>query len=62
MQGYLRRKFNNQTLRIEARPRKKDSAELFLGDEFIAVIFRDDEDGEVSWNVQMAILESDLDD
>jgi len=62
LQGYLRRKFNNQTLRIEARPRKKDSAELFLGDEFIAVIFRDDEDGEVSWNVQMAILESDLDD
>jgi hypothetical protein len=62
LQAYLRKKFNNQTLRVEARPKKKDSAEVFVGDEFIAVIFRDDEDGEVSWNLQMAILEMDLDE
>ncbi|MEJ1161098.1 DUF3126 family protein [Prosthecomicrobium sp. N25] len=62
LQGYLRKKFNNPTLRIEARPRKKDSAEVFIGDEFIAVLFRDEEDGEISWNLQMAILEMDLED
>jgi hypothetical protein len=61
VQAYLRRKFNLPTIRIEARPRKKDSAEVFIGDEFIGVLFRDDEDGEVSWNFQMAILEMDID-
>lgn len=60
LQSYLRQKFNNPTVRVEARPKKKDSAEVYIGDEFIAVIFRDDEDGEVSWNLQMAILEMDL--
>ena len=62
LQAYLRQKFQLQTIRVEARPKKKDSAEVFIGDEFIAVIFRDDEDGEVSWNLQMAILEMDLED
>lgn len=60
LQTYLRQKFNNPAVRVEARPKKKDSAEVYIGDEFIAVIFRDDEDGEVSWNLQMAILEMDL--
>lgn len=60
LQTYLRQIFNNPALRVEARPKKKDSAEVYIGDEFVAVIFRDDEDGEVSWNLQMAILEMDL--
>ncbi len=59
---YLRHKFNLPTIAIKARPRKNDSAEVFIGDEFIGVIYRDDEDGELSWNFQMAILEVDLDE
>ncbi len=59
---YLRNKFNLPTLAVKARPRKNDSAEVFIGDEFIGVIYRDDEDGELSWNFQMAILEVDLDE
>lgn len=62
LQAYLRRKFELETIRVVARPKKKDSAEMFIGDEFVAVIYRDDEDGETSWNVQMAILEMDLED
>ncbi|MGH2341650.1 DUF3126 family protein [Segnochrobactraceae bacterium EtOH-i3] len=59
---YLRNKFELPALAIKARPRKNDSAEVFIGDEFIGVIYRDDEDGELSWNFQMAILEVDLDE
>lgn len=59
---YLRNKFNTPALAVKARPRKNDSAEVFIGDEFIGVIYRDDEDGELSWNFQMAILEVDLDE
>jgi len=42
------------------RPKKDDSAEVYIGDEFIGVLFIDDEDGERSYNFQMAILGTDL--
>jgi hypothetical protein len=32
------------------------------GDEFIGIVFRDDEDGDLSYNFSMAILDVDLDD
>ena len=31
-----------------------------MGEEFVGVIYRDDEDDEVSYQFQMAILETDL--
>jgi hypothetical protein len=37
-------------------------AEVFIGDEFIAPIYREEEDGEVSYQLQMAILDFDLED
>ena len=61
LQAYLRLKFKMPEIKIVARPKIKDSAEVLIGDEFIGVISRDDEDGEVSWNFNMAILEMDLD-
>ena len=47
-------------MEVRQRPQKNDSAEVYIGDEFIGVIYRDDEDGEVSYQLQIAILESDL--
>jgi hypothetical protein len=60
LEGYFRRLFGNETIRVKARPRKDDSAEVFIGEEFVGVIYRDDEDGELSYNFSMAILEMDL--
>ncbi len=57
---YLRKTFKTDTIDIRARPKKKDSAEVYIGDEFVGVIYRDDEDGEVSYQFQMAILDFDL--
>ncbi len=61
LQDYFRRTFQNPNLNVRARPQKKDSCELYLGEEFLGVIFRDDEDGELSYSFSMAILEMDLD-
>lgn len=61
VQDYLRRTFQNAAIRVVARPRKNDSAEVYIGDEFLGVLFLDDEDGDRSFNFQMAILEQDLD-
>lgn len=60
LQEYLRGKFNLPNLAIRGRPNKDDSAEVYFGDEFIGVIFRDDEEGDVSYDFNMAILEIDL--
>ena len=61
VQTYLRKVFGAKTLSVRARPKIKDSAEVYIGDEFIGVLFRDDEDGELSYNFTMAILDIDLD-
>nr|WP_246723610.1 DUF3126 family protein [Rhizobium sp. ARZ01] len=45
---------------VKARPKKDESAEVYLVDEFLGVVFRDDEDGELSYNFSMAILDIDL--
>jgi hypothetical protein len=58
---YLKRLFGNQRIRVVPRPKKDDSAEVYIGDEFIGVLFLDDEDDDRSYNFQMAILEADLD-
>jgi hypothetical protein len=42
------------------RPKKDDSAEVYVGEEFIGVLFVDDEDDERCYNFQMAILAADL--
>lgn len=60
VQKYLRDTFHLDTITLKERPTKDDSVEVFIGDEFVGVVFRDEEDGEVSYAFQMAILELDL--
>lgn len=60
IQTYLRKTFKNDEIEVRARPKKKDSAEVYISDEFIGVMYRDEEDGELSYQFQMAILELDL--
>jgi len=60
LDSYLKRLFDNPRIRVVPRPKKDDSAEVYMGDEFIGVLFVDDEDDDKSYNFQMAILETDL--
>jgi hypothetical protein len=60
VERYLRRTFNNASMRVVARPKKKDSAEVYVGEEFIGILFLDDEDGDRSYSFTMSILDTDL--
>jgi hypothetical protein len=60
LEDYLKRLFGNARMRVVPRPKKEDSAEIYIGEEFIGVLFVDDEDEERSYNFQMAILATDL--
>ena len=58
--AYMKRLFDNPKIRVVPRPKKDDSAEVYIGEDFIGVLFVDDEDDDKSYNFQMAILETDL--
>jgi hypothetical protein len=60
LDAYLKKLFGNARIRVVPRPKKDDSAEVYVGEEFIGVLFVDDEDGDLSYNFQMAILATDL--
>ncbi len=60
LDAYLKRLFGNARIRVVPRTKKDDSADVYIGEEFIAVLFVDDEDGERSYNFEMAILAADL--
>ncbi len=60
LEAYFKRTFQSPAIEIKARPRKLDSAEVYVGDEFIGLVYKDEEDGEGDYNFSMAILGSDL--
>jgi len=62
LQKFLQHKFANPAIEVRVRPQKTDSCEVYLSDEFIGVIFVDDEDEDRSYNFTMAILDIDLDE
>ncbi len=59
---FLRAKFELPSISVRKRPQKTDSAEVYIGEEFVGVISRDEEDGELSYHFSMAILDFDLED
>lgn len=60
VQEYLRRLFANERIAIDLPARPNAPVEVRVGDEFIGVLHRDDEDGEVSYALQITILSEDL--
>jgi hypothetical protein len=60
LENYLKKVFRLPELQVRQRPRKEDSAEVYVGEEFIGVLFRDDDEGETAYQFQMAILDYDL--
>ena len=62
LQRYLRKQFRSEALRIVPQPKKKDMADVFIGEEFIGPLYREDEDREVSYQLQIVILDVDLED
>lgn len=59
IQTHLRNTFGNQAITLKKRPKQKDSCEVYIGEEFLGVVYQDeDEDGSFQFN--MAILAEDL--
>ena len=59
LEKYLRNLFRLDTVTIMER-QPKDSVEVHIGGEFIGLIYKNEEEGEVSYDFNMSILEEDL--
>ncbi|MGH7042343.1 MAG: DUF3126 family protein [Acetobacteraceae bacterium] len=60
LEAYLRTTLGSDRIRIEVPKTRGASVELRVGEEFLGTVHRDVEDGEVSFSVQIVILEEDL--
>lgn len=59
LQAYMQTTFNNPNIYLKPR-KNNDSVEVDINGEFIGTIYKDEEDGETSYDFNMAILDVDL--
>ena len=62
LNAYLRCKFDNENIRVVTRPKKTDSLEVYIGEEFIGVLFLEVEQGKRCYILELPILDVDLAD
>ena len=60
VQSYLRETFSNNRLAVIPPAKPSAPIEVHIGGEFIGVLHRDEDEGEVSYSLLISILEEDL--
>jgi hypothetical protein len=60
VQDYLRKLFSNPRIMIDQPVKRGGPVEVRIAEEFIGVLHRDEDEGEVSYSLQISILEMDL--
>jgi hypothetical protein len=59
LEAYLKEKLH-PGLRLLAREKTGDSVEVYLGAEFLAVVYKDEDEGETSYQFVMSVLKEDI--
>lgn len=60
IESYLRSRFGNQDIALIHRPQTSDSVEFEIDGETLGIVYRDDEDGDICYHVQLTVLAEDL--
>jgi len=60
VEKYFQNKFSNPSLTLKEGNGKDAPAEVLLNGEFIGVVYKDEDEGEVSFDFNMSILSEDL--
>lgn len=60
VQEYLRKSLSNNRVIINPPSKPTAPVEVYIGEEFVGVLYRDEDEGEVSYTLTMSILEEDL--
>ncbi len=57
---YLKKLFNSEEINLKKRPNKSDSVEFYKGEEFLGTIYKEEDEGEISYDLTISILEVDI--
>jgi len=60
VQEYLRKSLSNNRIVIPPTAKPNAPVEVYIGEEFVGVLYKDEEEGETSYSLTMSILEEDL--
>ncbi|MGC6518161.1 MAG: DUF3126 family protein [Candidatus Puniceispirillaceae bacterium] len=60
IEAFLRSRFGNQKIALIHRPQTSDSVEFEIDGETLGIVYRDDEDGDICYHVQLTVLAEDL--
>lgn len=60
VEQHLNKTFESKDIKVQSRKTDEESAEVYKDEEFLGVIFVDEDEGETSYVFEMAILEIDL--
>ncbi len=60
VQRYLRQAFDNNRIKLVGPSKPDGPTEMYLGDEFVGALYRDDDEGEISYSLNITILDEDL--
>ena len=60
IQGYLNSKFDSEKFVAKKRKSIDDSCEIFHDNEFIGLVYIEEDEGEISYQFHMTILREDL--
>ena len=60
IQAFLKTKFSGADIVLKPREETNDSVEITIAGETLGIVFKDDEDGDICYHVQMTILSEDL--
>ncbi len=60
IRNYLNKTFNTEEFVLKKRKAIDDSCEVYLKDEFLGLIYKENEEGEDDYQFHMSILKEDL--
>jgi len=60
VQTYMQRVFGNDGITLTVPKKPNDPVEVWLGKEFLGTLYKDTDEGEVSYDFNMTILDVDL--
>jgi len=60
VEAHINKTFGGNELKLKARKGNDDSVEVYKGDDFLGLVYIDEDEGETSYIFEMAILDIDL--
>ncbi len=60
LEAHLRKTFSNDRISVTVPKREGQPVEVYIGEEFVGVLHRDDDEDDVSYTFMMSILDVDL--